>query len=73
MTFDEFLVGFNLLFQIALNTLSLKVNEDRINLLQERIKKLDNFGKAPIKSKNDYLRKPRQYERLGQKSLIELY
>ena len=52
MTFDEFLA--------SLRTLSVKINEDRIALLGDRIKKLDNIGKEPTKSKSEYLKQKRQ-------------
>lgn len=49
MNYEEFLV--------ALNNLSIKINDDRINLLYDRIKKIDNINKVPLKSKADYLNK----------------
>lgn len=52
MTYDEFL--------FALTNLSVKVNDDRMTLLYERIKKLDSIGKEAPKTKADYLSQKRQ-------------
>jgi len=63
MTYEEFLV--------SLNNMSMKINEDRINLLYDRIKKLDSIGKeTKVKTKVDYIQQKRRLEKLGTKGLV---
>ena len=64
MTYEEFLV--------ALNNISIKINEDRIDFLNNRLKKLNGIGKAsPKKTKADYLQVRRMKERFGTRSLLD--